>query len=90
MKIGIYWCPTEEDAKSLFDVLIKEGYTWTSGMELKDTYWDNYLSETCYYVRPEYKVSYCNKEYYEYQEFKVKAFSKESISYYLARRDNIC
>ena len=43
-------CETPEQAKRLFQILKKNGFTWCSGRELdeNDTKWKRYDEETCY------------------------------------------
>lgn len=88
MKPGIYWCPTERQAKALLNMLKKEGWRWANGESLDNLHWDEYRGETCYNLRYSLEVTYSDKGFYEWEGYKIIKFSPYSIASLLNERES--
>lgn len=73
----VVWCKTEELANKFLRLANKFGYEWRDGEKYIDNnQWDSCEWSTCYNL---YTGMFCNKGYYETDDFTIIEFKEEQI-----------
>lgn len=66
------WCDTKEKALDLFSYFKEQGCQWISGeTSLSKLHWESYHEETCYDVDSDKCISFCDKDWYEGDDYEV-------------------